>query len=69
MGHVMVGEVLHGNFTLTNKSDIDLQYSNSLLSEKFSVVQGLSGDSSVGKLGQGDSAVGELGQGDSSVGK
>ena len=50
LGHVMVGEILSGSFTLTNESEIDLQYNISLLSEQFGVVQELTGDSEIGTL-------------------
>ena len=49
LGHVMVGEILHGTFTLKNNSEIDLQYGISLLSEKSDVVQAFSGPSKIGK--------------------
>ena len=49
LGHVMVGEILSGSFKLTNQSEIDLQYSISLLSEQLGVVQDLTGDSLIGK--------------------
>ncbi|KAL5252786.1 hypothetical protein ACHWQZ_G015526 [Mnemiopsis leidyi] len=48
LGHVMVGEILHGTFTLKNNSEIDLQYGISLLSEKPDVVQAFSGPSEIG---------------------
>jgi len=48
LGHVMVGEILHGTFTLKNDSEIDLQYGISLLSEKSDVVQAFSGPSEIG---------------------
>ena len=46
----MVGEILHGIFTLKNNSEIDLQYGISLLSEKSDVVQAFSGPSEIGML-------------------
>ncbi|XP_063677916.1 cilia- and flagella-associated protein 74-like [Bolinopsis microptera] len=48
LGHVMVGEILHGTFTLKNNSEIDLQYGISMLSEKSEVVQAFSGPSQIG---------------------
>ena len=46
----MVGEILHGTFTLKNNSEIDLQYGISMLSEKSEVVQAFSGPSEIGTL-------------------
>ena len=46
---MMVGEILHGTFTLKNNSEIDLQYGISLLSEKSDVVQAFSGPSEIGE--------------------
>ena len=47
---MMVGEILHGTFTLKNNSEIDLQYGISMLSEKSEVVQAFSGPSEIGTL-------------------
>ena len=42
-------QILNGSFTLTNESEIGLQYKISLLSEKSSVVQDIAGTNEIGK--------------------
>ena len=44
----MVGDTLTSTFTITNSSEISLQYGNTLLGEQRSTVQSVTGDSAYG---------------------
>ena len=49
VGNPSFVQILNGSFTLTNESEIGLQYKISLLSEKSSVVQDIAGTNEIGK--------------------